>query len=72
VNHWRSEIAAFQNDLEDIVSGSIRYRFEQREEFWVQQQKVLKQLQKQFPDVGFQALEAMTLDEIMMWPEKLS
>jgi hypothetical protein len=71
VNHWRSEIAAFQNDLEDIVSGFIRYRFEQREEFAVQQQKALKQLQKQFPDVEFQRLEAMTLDEIMIWPEKV-
>jgi len=71
VNHWRSEIAAFQNELEDIVSGSIRYRFEQPEEFWVQQQKALKQIQKQFPDVEFQRLEAMTLDEIMSWPDKL-
>ena len=69
-NHWRSEIAAFQNDLEEVVSGSIRYRFEQREEFLVQQQKALKQLQKQYPDVEFQSLKVMSLDEIISWPEK--
>jgi hypothetical protein len=57
--------------LED-VSGSIRYRFEQQEAFVVQQQKALKQLQKQFPGVEFQRLEGMTLDEIMVWPEDLS
>jgi hypothetical protein len=58
--------------LEDVVSGSIRYRFEQQEAFVVQQQKALKQLQKQFPGVEFQRLEGMTLDEIMVWPEDLS
>jgi hypothetical protein len=69
-NHWQSEIAAFQNDLEEVVSGSIRYRFEQREEFSVQQQKALKQLKRQYPDVEFQCLEPMSLDEIISWPEK--
>lgn len=50
-NLWRGEIVALQNNLEEIVSGSIRYRFEQREEFLVQQQKALKQLKKQYPEL---------------------
>lgn len=66
-NHWRGEIAAFQDDLADVVSGSIRYRFEERNEFKVQQQKALKQLSKQYPDTEFQPLGKMSLDELMDW-----
>lgn len=68
-NHWRGEIAAFQDDLEDVVSGSIRYRFEQQNEFQVQQQKALKQLNKKYPDTTFQLLEPMRLDDLIRWSD---
>lgn len=67
--HWQSEIVAFQNDLEEVVTGSVRYRFEQQEMFLVQQQKAIKQLQKEYPDVDFGPLASMNLDAIMAWPE---
>ncbi|EKV01084.1 protein of unknown function DUF29 [Leptolyngbya sp. PCC 7375] len=68
--HWRDEIEAFQDSLDDIVSGSIRYRFQQQETFAAQQAKALRRLQRKYPDTQFQPLAAMTLDEIITWPEK--
>ncbi len=68
--HWRDEIEAFQDSLDDIVSGSIRYRFQQQETFAVQQAKALRRLQRKYPTTEFQPLEPMNLDEIICWPEK--
>lgn len=68
-NHWRGEIAAFQDDLEDVVSSSIRYQFEQQDEFNVQQQKALKQLSKKYSDTTFQPLEHMSLDDLIHWSD---
>jgi hypothetical protein len=65
--HWRDEIEAFQDSLDDIVSGSIRYRFQQQETFATQQAKALKRLQRKYPDTDFQPLAPMTLDEIIAW-----
>ncbi|MEM9486693.1 MAG: DUF29 domain-containing protein [Cyanobacteria bacterium P01_F01_bin.116] len=67
--HWRDEIETFQDSLDDIVSGSIRYRFQQQETFATQQAKALKRLQRKYPDTDFQPLAPMTLDEIIAWPE---
>ncbi|MBT9316831.1 DUF29 domain-containing protein [Leptothoe spongobia] len=67
--HWRDEIEAFQDNLDDIISGSIRYRFQQQETFAAQQAKALRRLQRKYPDTKFQALEAMSLDEIINWPD---
>ena len=69
-NHWRGELVAFQDDLEDVVSGSIRYRFEQQDEFSIQQQKSLRQLNKKYPNTTFQPLENMSLDELIHWSEE--
>lgn len=69
-NHWQDEIEAFQDSLEDIVTGSIRYRFEQQETFVTQQAKALKRLKRKYPDTTFQPLESMSLDELISWPEK--
>lgn len=69
-NHWRGEIAAFQDDLEDGVSGSIRYRFEQQDEFDVQQQKALRQLSKKYPDTTFKPLAKMSLDGLINWSDE--
>ena len=66
-NHWKGEVVTFQSDLDDVVSGSIRYRFEQRGEFDVQQRKALKYLETQYPGTVFQPLQLMTLDEIITW-----
>ncbi|NEQ95642.1 MAG: DUF29 domain-containing protein [Cyanothece sp. SIO2G6] len=68
-HHWRSEVVAFQNDLEDVVSGSIRHRFEQQEAFNTQQQKALRQLSKKYPETTFQTLEKMSLDELIHWSD---
>ena len=68
--HWRDEIDAFQDSLDDIVSGSIRYRFQQQETFATQQAKALRRLQRKYPDTEFQPLEPMPLNEIIAWPEK--
>ncbi|MGK7891614.1 MAG: DUF29 domain-containing protein [Leptolyngbyaceae cyanobacterium] len=68
-NHWRGEIVAFQNDLEDVVSGSIRYRFEQQGQFKLQHQKAMHQLSKQYPDAVVQPLETMTLDDLIGWSD---
>ncbi|MEB3229574.1 MAG: DUF29 domain-containing protein [Leptolyngbyaceae bacterium] len=68
-NHWRGEIVAFQIDLEDVVTGSIRYRFEQPEQFMIQQQKALNQLRKSYPNTLFQPLDLMTLDDLMGWDD---
>lgn len=65
--HWQAEIVAFQSELEDVVSGSIRYRFEQQQAFLVQQQKALKQLKTQYPDTNFQPLPSMSLDALIAW-----
>lgn len=71
-NHWLGEIAAFQDDLDDVVSGSIRYQFEQQDEFSVQQQKALKQLSKKYPNTEFLPLDAMGLDELIHWSDNNS
>ena len=68
VEHWRDEIEAFQDSLDDIISGSIRYRFQQQETFAAQQAKALKRLQRKYPDTKFQPLKPMSLDEIICWP----
>lgn len=67
--HWRDEIEAFQDSLDDIISGSIRYRFQQQETFATQQAKALRRLQRKYPDTVFQPLDPMSLDEIVVWPE---
>ena len=70
VNHWRDEIEVFQDSLDDIVTGSIRYRYQQQETFVTQQAKALRRLRRKYPDVQFQPLEPMTLDELIAWPER--
>ncbi|MGD1855825.1 MAG: DUF29 domain-containing protein [Leptolyngbyaceae cyanobacterium] len=67
--HWRDEIIAFQNSLDDIVSGSIRYRFQQQETFATQQAKALRRLQRKYPNTEFQSLPPMTLNEIISWSD---
>lgn len=67
--HWRDEIEAFQDSLDDIVSGSIRYRFQQQETFATQQAKALRRLQRKYPDTQLQPLAPMTLNEIIAWPD---
>jgi hypothetical protein len=67
--HWQAEIVAFQSELEEVISGSIRDRFEQQEAFLVQQQKALKQLKTQYPDTDFQPLAPMSLDALIAWSE---
>lgn len=70
-NHWKGEIITCQSDLEDLVSGSIRYRFEQRGEFDVQQRKALKYLSTKYPNTDVQPLNPMSLDEVITWlPDK--
>ncbi|MEM9979183.1 MAG: DUF29 domain-containing protein [Cyanobacteria bacterium P01_D01_bin.2] len=67
--HWRDEIEAFQDSLDDIISGSIRYRFQQQETFVTQQAKALRRLQRKYPATEFQPLASMTLDEIINWSD---
>ena len=68
-DHWRDEIEAFQDSLDDIISGSIRYRFQQQETFATQQAKALRRLQRKYPSTEFQPLASMTLDEIINWSD---
>jgi hypothetical protein len=63
--YWRGEIVGLQSELEDVISGSICYRFEQQEAFLVQQQKALKQLKQQYPDTDFQSLSPMNLEDVL-------
>ncbi|MEM6255494.1 MAG: DUF29 domain-containing protein [Cyanobacteria bacterium P01_D01_bin.156] len=68
--HWHDEIQAFQDSLDDIVSGSIRYRFQQQETFAAQQAKALRRLQRKYPNTQFQPLAPMTLNEIINWSDE--
>ncbi|MEL7502820.1 MAG: DUF29 domain-containing protein [Cyanobacteria bacterium J06554_6] len=67
VNHWQDEIEAFQDSLDDVVTGSIRYRFEQQAVFAAQQAKALKRLNRKYLETDFEPLKPMTLDELIMW-----
>lgn len=66
-NYWLDEIEAFQDSLDDVVTGSIRYRFEQQAVFAAQQAKAIKRLDRKYPDTNFEPLQPLTLDELIAW-----
>ena len=66
-SHWQDEIESFQDSLDDVVTGSIRYRFEQQAVFAAQQAKAIKRLSRKYPNTDFAPLRPLTLDELIAW-----